>query len=97
MDGISQHHERLDGSGYPKGTKDIKILGRILGVADVFDALTNDRCYKGPCSVKYSCDVIRKDGGIKFDEKVIDSLETVVTSNHIIDDSMFTIIREKHN
>ncbi|MBI9012349.1 MAG: HD domain-containing protein [Clostridiales bacterium] len=42
------HHERLDGSGYPKGLKDteISLLGRILAVVDSFDAMTTDRIYK---------------------------------------------------
>ena len=40
------HHERLDGSGYPKGLKDIPLLGRILAVVDSFDAMTRDRVYK---------------------------------------------------
>lgn len=97
LNGILQHHERLDGTGYPKGIKDVTILGKIIGVADVFDALTTDRCYKGPCSVKYSCEVIRKDEGVKFDKKVIDSLESIITSNNIICDSMLTAVREKHN
>jgi putative two-component system response regulator len=47
----STHHEKWDGSGYPQGTKgeDIPISGRITALADVFDALANDRCYKKAC------------------------------------------------
>jgi HD-GYP domain-containing protein (c-di-GMP phosphodiesterase class II) len=45
---VAEHHERLDGSGYPQGLKgrEISVFGRILSVADVFDALTKDRPYK---------------------------------------------------
>lgn len=45
---IRQHHERLDGSGYPDGVveRDISILAQIVGVADVYDALTSDRSYR---------------------------------------------------
>ncbi|MCH4887444.1 HD domain-containing protein [Acidaminobacter sp. JC074] len=43
---VLEHHERLDGSGYPNGIKDISLLGRILAIADTFDAMTTDRVYK---------------------------------------------------
>ncbi|OZG71295.1 phosphohydrolase [Hahella sp. CCB-MM4] len=44
---VAQHHERLDGSGYPKGLKgdDISFFGRMAAVVDVYDAITADRCY----------------------------------------------------
>ena len=48
MYGILQHHERLDGSGYPLGTTDEKIhpFAKIIAVADIYDAMTTDRCYQ---------------------------------------------------
>jgi putative nucleotidyltransferase with HDIG domain len=50
--GIIEHHERLDGSGYPYGIKDISWYGRILAIADVFDALTHKRSYHSAMSPK---------------------------------------------
>ncbi len=48
LDGIRHHHEKLDGRGYPDGLKDseIGLFARIIGVCDVFDALTTQRSYK---------------------------------------------------
>lgn len=48
LNAIAQHHERLDGSGYPRGLKDQQIsqAGRIIAVCDVYDAMTADRCYR---------------------------------------------------
>lgn len=58
---IRHHHERRDGSGYPDGLKGKKIpyLARVFQVVDVFDALTNDRCYRRAMSVADSLDLIR--------------------------------------
>ena len=50
LDIVAHHHEMLDGSGYPAGLKgdEISIVGRIITVADIFDALTSRRPYKEP-------------------------------------------------
>ena len=57
---IAQHHERLDGSGYPLGLKekDIDFLAQIVGVADVFDALTSKRSYRNAMSFKKAFEVL---------------------------------------
>lgn len=49
LDGILHHHERLDGTGYPSGLKGLQVshVAKILAVADVFDAMTSDRVYRG--------------------------------------------------
>lgn len=44
--GAMEHHERLDGKGYPYGKKDISITGRIIAIADTFDAMTSERTYQ---------------------------------------------------
>jgi putative two-component system response regulator len=70
------HHERWDGSGYPKGLKgeDIPLSGRIIAVADVFDALTSKRPYKEAWSVEKTIEVMKADSGSHFDPHLIDLL-----------------------
>jgi len=67
------HHEKWDGSGYPYGLKGEKIplSGRIIAIADVFDALTSDRPYKRAWSVEKSVMVIDQDTGTHFDPSLI--------------------------
>lgn len=66
------HHEKWDGSGYPKGIKgnEIPIGARIMAVADVFDALVSKRCYKEPMPVNKAFDIIRESGGSHFDPEL---------------------------
>ncbi len=69
------HHERWDGSGYPDNLKgqDIPIEGRIVAVADVFDALISRRPYKEPFSLEKSFQIIEQNRGTHFDSDVGDS------------------------
>lgn len=69
----SQHHEKWDGSGYPRGLKgeDIHIYGRIVAIADVFDALTHKRQYKNEWSVDEAVDYIKQHEGTQFDPQLI--------------------------
>ncbi|MCF1428753.1 MAG: response regulator [Shewanella sp.] len=68
------HHERWDGSGYPLGIKghDIPLFGRIVAIADVFDALVSRRPYKLGWSLKDTCERIREDAGSHFDPELVD-------------------------
>jgi putative two-component system response regulator len=68
------HQEKYDGSGYPKGLmgKEIPLVGRIVSVADVFDALTSDRPYKKCWSVSKALDYIISQKGKHFDPKIVD-------------------------
>jgi putative two-component system response regulator len=70
------HHERWDGGGYPQGLsgEDIPLEGRIVAVADVFDALLSDRCYRPALSVSEAVATIREGRGAHFDRKVADVL-----------------------
>lgn len=67
------HHEKWDGSGYPRGTKGdaIPISGRLVAVADVFDALTTERCYKPAFSLEKAYAILREGSGKHFDPGVI--------------------------
>ena len=66
------HHERWDGKGYPMGLsgEDIPLSARIMAVADVFDALASDRCYKKAFSIDESMDIIMEGSGTHFDPNV---------------------------
>jgi putative two-component system response regulator len=67
------HHERWDGSGYPGGLagEEIPLVGRLVAVADVFDALTHDRPYKRAWPVERAIAEIRLGAGSQFDPRVV--------------------------
>jgi len=68
------HHEKWDGSGYPHGLagKQIPLAGRIVAVADVFDALMSKRPYKAPLTIDQTVDIIRAGRGNHFDPALVD-------------------------
>ena len=74
------HHEMWNGSGYPQGLagKDIPIVGRIAGLADVFDALISPRCYKEPFPTEKVLEIIREERGRHFDPAVVEAFFTIV-------------------
>ncbi|MFC3031578.1 two-component system response regulator [Pseudoalteromonas fenneropenaei] len=68
-----EHHEKWDGSGYPLGLKntEISLEGRIVAIADVFDALTSKRPYKAPWSIEDAVDWMTAQAGSHFDPQLI--------------------------
>jgi len=70
--GVLSHHERVDGKGYPDGLvgEQIPLTGRIVGLADSFDAMTSKRTYRDAMSVNKALDEIEKGLGTQFDEKI---------------------------
>jgi response regulator RpfG family c-di-GMP phosphodiesterase len=68
------HHEKWDGSGYPAGKKgeDIHIYGRIVALADVYDALRHRRCYKQAWSLEQVMANIEAEAGKQFDPKLVE-------------------------
>lgn len=68
------HHEKFDGSGYPRGLKgeDIPLEGRITAVADVFDALTSARVYKRPYSMENALDMMTEESGRHFEPLLLE-------------------------
>ena len=73
------HHERWDGTGYFGLREDaIPMSGRIVSVADVFDALTSERPYKRAWSVHAALEEIKRQSGRQFDPRVVDAFLKIV-------------------
>jgi len=70
--GVLYHHERIDGKGYPGGFvgEQIPLIGKIVGLADGFDAMTSKRTYRNARSVEQALEEIKRGVGTQFDEKV---------------------------
>ncbi len=69
------HHEKFDGSGYPRGLAGhaIPLFGRIVAVADVFDALTSERPYKKAWTVERTVQLIKESSGLHFDPTCVEA------------------------
>lgn len=85
------HHEKWDGSGYPFGVsgQDIPIEGRIVAIADVFDALTSIRPYKKAWTVADTIALIESESGKHFDPELVEHFKQIVDE--------VTKIRDKHH
>ena len=70
---VIAHHERYDGKGYPRGLKGtgIPLMGRILTIADCFDAMTARRPYKQERSIDYAAGELKKNSGTQFDPELV--------------------------
>jgi len=86
-----EHHEKWDGSGYPRGLsgENIHIYGRITALADVFDALGSDRCYKKAWSDEKIFALLKEERGKHFDPKLVD-----IFFEHLDE---FLAIRDQYN
>jgi putative nucleotidyltransferase with HDIG domain len=84
---IAEHHERLDGSGYPANLagKDISLMGRIVAVADVFDAMTSHRPYRPALSVPEVLSYLRENSGTLFDPACVRALEKILSKSNYTD------------
>lgn len=85
------HHERWDGTGYPLGLKgeEIPMSGRIVALADVFDALTHRRPYKDPWSNAKALMEIQKQSGRQFDPQVVEAFLHLDWQTLELDDDVF--------
>ena len=93
---VESHHERWDGCGYPSGLRGdaIPLSARILGVADVYDALTTVRSYKRALSHDDAIGIMRRDVGSRFDPVVFAWFEAVATecpASHVHHDATSTV------
>lgn len=83
---VLQHHERLDGSGYPQGLRGDQILleARILAVCDIVDAMTSDRPYRTARGIDAARDELRRGRGELYDPAVVDAC-LIVIAEHGLD------------
>lgn len=80
---VLQHHEKINGSGYPFGLtdKEIQLEAKIISVADVVEAITAHRPYKPAYSMDYAMQEIKKYSGIYYDAEVVEACVSVCTDN----------------
>jgi diguanylate cyclase (GGDEF)-like protein len=78
--GILHHHEKYDGSGYPKGLKgeEISLEGRILAIADAFAAMTSTRSYSEALSYEEALEEIKQGAGEQFDPNLVEVFDSIV-------------------
>lgn len=86
---VLQHHERLDGTGYPQGLKSAQILleAKILAVADVVEAMSSHRPYRPGLGLDVALEEITKNRGTLYDENVVDSCIALFRDNKFILDT----------
>jgi HD-GYP domain-containing protein (c-di-GMP phosphodiesterase class II) len=79
---VYQHHERLDGKGYPVGMRgdEIHPWARMVAVIDVFDAMTGMRSYRRPATVQEAMDYIRKSSGTHFDPEIVQCWDAAMSN-----------------
>ena len=83
-----EHHEKWDGSGYPKGLKglDIHMFGRITAIADVFDALSHERVYKKAWEMERVLEFLKAQSGKSFEPKLVDiflkNIDAIIQIKH---------------
>lgn len=80
VEGARYHHERYDGSGYPEGLKgeDIPLYGRIIAIADAFDAMTATRVYRKRQDFDYVLSELHKGRGKQFDPELLDMFLAII-------------------
>jgi len=78
------HHEKIDGSGYPKGLKgkEIPLGARIIAVADVFEAITAKRHYRNPMPLEKAFDLLWEESGVHLDKRVVEAFYGYYTKKH---------------
>ena len=79
--GLVHHHERIDGQGYPDGLAgdDIPLDGRILAVADAYDAMTSDRPYRKGMPQEKAVSILREGAGVQWDAPIVEVFLKIMT------------------
>lgn len=80
---IYQHHERLDGSGYPKALKDKEIIleARILAISDVLESMTSHRPYRPALSMDTTLEELNRGSNIKYDRDIVEVVKNIIENN----------------
>ena len=80
LDGVRTHHERFDGLGYPEGImkENIPLIGRIIAVADAYDAMTSKRPYRKAKTKQQAVQELKRCSGTQFDPVVVDAFVNVL-------------------
>jgi HD-GYP domain-containing protein (c-di-GMP phosphodiesterase class II) len=86
---VLDHHERLDGSGYPRGLhgQRLSLETRVLAVCDVYDALISNRVYRNAWSQEDALELLRRESGKEFDARCVAALERVLAQDQTIGSS----------
>lgn len=77
IEGVLEHHEKIDGSGYPNGFSGEKIskFAKIISICDVYDAVINDRVYRKKLTLSNAYNLILRGSGCQFDENLVDKFK----------------------
>jgi putative nucleotidyltransferase with HDIG domain len=83
---VLQHHERIDGSGYPAGLRNGQILleARVLAVADVVEAISSNRPYRPALGMARALDEVHQNRGVTYDSDVVDACVKVVAEKEFV-------------
>jgi putative nucleotidyltransferase with HDIG domain len=89
---IRQHHERIDGSGYPQGLRGDEILleAKIMAVADTFEAVSSHRPYRASLGVDKAVEILLEGRGKIFDEQVVDACVALVEAGELTEEGQST-------
>ncbi len=96
VDGARYHHERYDGRGYPDGLKgeEIPLYGRIIGVADAFDAMTANRVYRKQMDFGYVFNEMKNGKGTQFDPQIVDILLRLIDEGKIDLNALYQVKKD---
>ena len=96
-EGVLYHHEKYDGTGYPQGLKGeaIPLYGRIIGVADAFDAMTANRVYRKQLDFDYVVNELKRCRGTQFDPKIDDIMLGLIEAGKINVGELYNKIKSK--
>lgn len=85
QDGARFHHERYDGKGYPSGLKgtEIPLCARIICIADAFDAMSSDRCYRGYMDTASIIEELKRNAGKQFDPHIVDYMIEMIQDGFV--------------
>ena len=97
VDGARYHHEKYDGTGYPDGLKgeEIPLYGRIIGVADAFDAMTANRIYRKQMDFGYVFNEMKNGRGTQFDPQIVDILLRLIDEGKIDLNKLYSVKTEE--